>query len=258
MFRHDDVPLGALAAEACRLAIADAGLEPSQIDGVACAPTQPFALEGRTFDGLQFVTTEFVTRALDLEPKWNVNHPGNLGHSVVEAINSVETGLCNFSLIFRALHSPSRSYGLTTEEVVGGSAQLLAPYGSFAPAVFGQMWHAYQDKYHNGTREQMATYVVQARHHGLLYEGSYWSQHRSVELSVDDYLTARLVSTPLSVYDCDIPVQGCSAFIVTTADRAVDLPHSRPMYVASGCQHPGSMRAREARRWRASSTMVRP
>jgi acetyl-CoA acetyltransferase len=71
---------------------------------------------------------------------------------------------------------------------------------------------------------------VQERKNGLLYEGSYWYQHQPKELSVGEYLDARIVSTPLSINDCDLPIQGVGAFVLTTGERAKDLRHP-PAYV---------------------------
>jgi acetyl-CoA acetyltransferase len=84
-------------------------------------------------------------------------------------------------------------------------------------------WSQYQARYRSGSREQMAALVTQLRRNGLAFEGSYWAQYKPVELSIDDYLNARMVSRPVSIFDCDIPVQGAAAFIVTTAERAKDL-----------------------------------
>lgn len=231
VFRHDEVPLGVLAIEACHSAIADAGLDPSQIDGVACVPKPPFAIEGSSQDGYHFVSTDYVIQALGLRTKWNRNVEGMLGTSVVEAIRAIEAGLCTYALVFRALHSPSQGYGHTSEDYATGPSQYSSPYGIYAPArLAGQAWTRYQDRYKAGTREQMAAYVIQARQSGLNYEGSYWHQQQASELSRGDYITARMVATPLSIYDCDLPVQVVGAFVLTTAGRARDLPHP-PAYV---------------------------
>jgi acetyl-CoA acetyltransferase len=232
VLRYDDVPLGRLTLDACRAAIADAGLSVSDIDGVAVAPLQPFDSDGSPYEGRDTVTTSFVIRALGLDVRWAENVPGMVGQSFIEAINAVESGACRYALVFRSLHSPRGSYGFTTQAGARGRAQFSAPYGVYAPAQFAPWWHAYRDKYGSGSREQMATFVVQERKHGLRYEHGYWAQNKPVELTVDDYLSSPLVSTPFSRLDCDIPIQGCAAFIVTTAERAADLP-GPPAYVVA-------------------------
>jgi acetyl-CoA acetyltransferase len=232
VMRYDDVPLGQLTLEACRAAIADAGLKPADIDGVACAPLQPFDSEGSSYEGRDVVTTNFVLRGLGLDARWAQDVTGLAGQSFIEAVHAVESGACDYALVFRSLHSPRGSYGLTRKASAGGRrAQFSAPYGVFAPSQFAPWWHEYRDRYGSGTREQMATFVVQERKHGLLYENGYWRQHKPVELTVEDYLSSPIVTTPMCVLDCDIPVQGCAAFVVTTADRAAGLP-GPPAYVA--------------------------
>src|ERR1700744_2186598 len=50
-------------------------------------------------------------------------------------------------------------------------------------------------------------------------------------LTREDYLTSRWVAHPFCLYDCDIPVQGAVAVVLTTADRARDLK-PKPAYLA--------------------------
>jgi hypothetical protein len=51
-----------------------------------------------------------------------------------------------------------------------------------------------------------------------------------------DYLNSPVVSTPMSYLDCDMPVDGCGALLVTRADLAADGP-SIPAYVAGAVAH---------------------
>ncbi|MCD2191995.1 thiolase family protein [Actinomycetospora endophytica] len=58
---------------------------------------------------------------------------------------------------------------------------------------------------------------------------------RDRELTRDDYLGARMIADPLCLYDCDVPVQGCAALVLTTSERARDLV-DRPAYVGAYAQ----------------------
>ena len=49
-------------------------------------------------------------------------------------------------------------------------------------------------------------------------------------LTMDDYLAARMIRWPLCLLDMDVPVDGADAFVITTTERARDLPH-RPVLV---------------------------
>ena len=43
-------------------------------------------------------------------------------------------------------------------------------------------------------------------------------------LTMDDYLSARMIRWPLCLLDMDVPVDGADAFVITTTERARDLP----------------------------------
>jgi acetyl-CoA acetyltransferase len=51
-------------------------------------------------------------------------------------------------------------------------------------------------------------------------------------MTLDDYFGARMISTPLCLYDCDVPCDGSTAVIVSAADTAPDLRRS-PIRVLS-------------------------
>jgi acetyl-CoA acetyltransferase len=230
IMRRTDLPLGLFADEAARIAIADAGLDISQIDGIACVPNQPFERDFTPTDGVDFVSRSYLMRTLGIETRWAANCDMILGQSMIEAVNAVEAGMCNYALVFRALRSPSGRYGRTRTEDFGGPAQYMAPYGRFPPTDWAPMWHRYQDTFGRGSREEMAPFVVQARRNGLLWDKGYWAQFKPEPLTTEQYLNARMVTTPFSILDCDLPVQAAGAFVVTTAERARDLKQ-KPAYV---------------------------
>jgi acetyl-CoA acetyltransferase len=235
VYRHDEVTLGLLAVDACRKAIEDAGLTPADIDGVAVDPMSPFQGAGDV-DGKSSVRPEFIISALGLDVCWYESVSGSISRALIEAINAVASGNCKAALAYRALHNPQGRYGQIAPAGAPGPAQYTFPYGLFAPAMYAHLWTRYMHDY-GTTREQMAPFIVNNRQNALLWEHGYWYQHNPHPLSVEDYLNARMISEPLCLFDCDIPVQGCGAFVITSADRAPDLPHP-PAYV-SGWALPG-------------------
>jgi len=92
----------------------------------------------------------------------------------------------------------------------------------------------YMQRY-GATREHMASVVVSARRAGSQNPWSYWSGR---PITHDEYMTSRMICDPMSVLDCDIPINGAAAFVFTSAERARDLPH-RPVFVAGAAQGRG-------------------
>jgi acetyl-CoA acetyltransferase len=72
----------------------------------------------------------------------------------------------------------------------------------------------------------MATYLVNCRKNASINPNA---AHRGNPITREDYLNARMIADPLSILDCDMPVDGCGAVVVTTAERARDL-QQRPVY----------------------------
>jgi acetyl-CoA acetyltransferase len=109
-----------------------------------------------------------------------------------------------------------------------GNDQWCVPQGFFGPiATIALTYNEYLERY-GAKREAMADVVVEARKNGSRIPWSYWYQK---PLTASEYLSAPLINDPICLYDCDIPVDGVAAFVLTSADRAQDLPHP-PVYVA--------------------------
>jgi acetyl-CoA acetyltransferase len=228
VYRRAEVPLGQLAIQAARLAIADAGLRVSDIDGVMTSPIHPAAGEA-SIDGVHIVSTYFMIKALGLDPSYCDQGGVMVTQAFVQGINAVAAGACNYALVFRALHNPHGRYGRTNPPYAYGNDQWYLPYGVTGPTTIAQELRRYMETF-GGTREHLGAFVVRNRDQGLKNENGYWYQHRPERLTLDDYLAARPISEPLGVHDCDIPIQGAAAFIITSSDRASALAE-RPAYV---------------------------
>jgi acetyl-CoA acetyltransferase len=94
---------------------------------------------------------------------------------------------------------------------------------------------AYQRYLHlsGGRRESMATLAVNQRRNANLNERAWF---RDTPLSEEDYLNSRFIAEPLCLFDCDIPIEGCAAFVLTSAERARDLKNP-PAYIAACAQN---------------------
>jgi acetyl-CoA acetyltransferase len=226
--RHVDAPIGKLAIEATELALADAGLTLEDIDGISSYPN-PSRINAGNVDGVDLVTMDYLTRTAPLPNlRWCSSiTQGTVTSALVQAVNAVASEACNYALVFRAMHNPPGMFGVANVSRVSGNSEFSAPYGMGNVVQGAAMAYSrYLAKY-GGTREQFATFVVNNRHNASRNPDAVFY---GKPINVGDYLSCRMIAEPLSLLDCDMPVDGCGALIVTTAERARDLP-TTPVYV---------------------------
>lgn len=227
--RNTDKPLGAFAETAIANALADCGLRSQLIDGLATYPEPPYLgaarREGQDMIGPEYVLANCQTGAV----RWYADlNGGMVTAAVVEAAIALLGGACDYALVWRAMHHPKGAYGRRETGVATGDDQFAEPYGCVSPL----QWHAlayrrYMERY-GATREQMAAFVLNSRRNANLNDNAFFHDK---PLTFDEYMNARMITDPLCLLDCDIPVQACVALIMTTADRARDLKQ-RPAYLA--------------------------
>jgi acetyl-CoA acetyltransferase len=228
--RHFDRTLGAVALDTARDAIADAGLRPEQIDGFTSSALLPSAGAHVVQDGVTTVSSNWLAAHLGVNPRYATGFQGfgQLPGSVMLAVNAITSGAADYVLVHRALHNPVAKYHANPMQEAQGPDQWTAPQGYFGPlAMIGMTYNEYLQRY-GASREAMTTVVVEARKNGARIPWSYW---HGKPLTEDEYLAAPLVSDPICRYDADIPVDGVACFVLTSAERARDLPH-RPVYVS--------------------------
>jgi acetyl-CoA acetyltransferase len=236
--RHADRPLGAIAADTARAAIADAGLTVADVDGFTTGSILPSAGGQASVDGVSIVTANWMAEALGVNPRFCAGFQGygQIPGSVTLAVNAIASGAADVVVVHRALHNPPRGrYHSNPMTTAVGSAQWGAPQGFFGPlSMIALPYNEYLQRY-GASRASMANVVVEARENGARIPWSFWHDR---PLDADAYLEARVLSDPICMYDCDIPVDGVAAFVFTTAERARDLQHP-PVYVAGyGQGHP--------------------
>jgi hypothetical protein len=76
----------------------------------------------------------------------------------------------------------------------------------------------------------MAPFITNSRRNGLLFPEGYWAQHRPEPLTTEDYLAARWIAKPASLFDNDIPITVSAAYLFTTPERARDM-QQKPVYI---------------------------
>ena len=221
--------LGVLAMEAIQRAVEDAGLAIEDIDGLATFPEIP-VFGNPHVDGVDVVSTSYMVRMLGLEGKlrWHTHTDNLVPNTFIETANAVAAGACDYAVIFRAMHNPGGRYNAYTSNLAVGRHQFTAPYGSHRGyQYYGSAYQRYMHLY-GATREHMATLILNNRRNAHLNPNAYF---RDVPLTKEDYMNARMLADPVCLLDCDIPVDGAAAIVLTSGERARALPNP-PAYVA--------------------------
>jgi acetyl-CoA acetyltransferase/uncharacterized OB-fold protein len=234
-----------LAVEAAEKAIADAGLTPADIDGLSTYPGGGMSGSGMSEGG---VTA--MEEALRVRPSWingGMELPGQ-GGAVIAAMLAVAGGLCNHVLCFRTVWeatyaarqraatsgapgSASAIVPMGTDRV-GGDMQWRLTYGASSAANWIAMQASAHFDLYGTTRETLGWIALNARKNAALNP---WAVYQD-PLTMDDYLNARMITTPFGLYDCDVPCDGSVAIIVSRKDLAADMAQPAVHVEAVGTQ----------------------
>ncbi len=214
----------ALTLDACLAALADAGLDRSEIDGIATFPGGGFDSPGLAGPGAQELQA-----ALGLSVNWTYGGPegGQLG-GFFSAVLAVATGMARHVLVYRTVGEASaqgaagRSAAMSFQgETVSGFRKWLAPFDAHSPATWIAL-HASRHMHEFGTtRDHLAAIALNNRSNAARNPNAVYR----TPLTVEDYYAARMISTPFGLYDCDVPCDGSVAFVVSHVDTADDGPH---------------------------------
>lgn len=225
---------GQLAVTACQAAVADSGLALEQVDGLAMFPyrsSPPSAFAG---PGLSFVQRSLGIRHL----RWwrsTTADDGQLGVAI-SAIDALMADRCTHVLCYRAHLRQQRRY-------LGGGAdptraydedEHTVPYGGGSGAARGALWAARYMARNSVTQEQLGSVNVNGRAYAANNPLAVWQEPTTIE----DYLNSRWICPPLKVLDCDYPIDGATAFILSRHDAASST--RKPVYVESAGSGPGS------------------
>jgi acetyl-CoA acetyltransferase len=220
-----------ITVEACLAAIQDAGLTRDDIDGLATYPGM-----GAGTPGFAGPSSPEVQDALRLELDWHDGGgegPGQM-RAVIAACLAVGAGLARHVLVYRTV-SEATAQGSGGRQGIGGGGgggggvprfsgflQWSLPYG----AVSAVNWIALvaQRRMHEFslTREELAQIALNGRRNAGLNPKAIYRD----PLDLAGYLDARMISTPLCLFDCDAPCDGSTALIVSHRDYAPDAPRT--------------------------------
>jgi acetyl-CoA acetyltransferase len=211
-----------LTLDAIHAAVADAGLNLDDVDGLAMFPGGGVAnVAGYSTAGLYEVQD-----ALRLRTTWRQGQVEGMALPFYAPAMAVATGQARHVVIYRTVKEGSTArnaggrpaYG-STKPVAEGPLAWLLPVGMLSPVVQVAPYATRYMHEFGVTREQLGWIpVVQRRWAARNPDAVYRDP-----MTIEDYLASRMISTPMCLYDCDVPCDGATAIVVSTADAAKDL-----------------------------------
>lgn len=221
----------ALTVEACQAAVADAGLTFDDIDGLSTYPSLDVA-------GMGEGGVAALEGALGLRPTWINGGMDTFGPggSVIAAMMAVATGLARHVLCFRTVWESTFNELMKAGKASppGGrrSNSWQIPFGATSAAhtlALNAQRHFHR---YGTTRETLGWIALNQRANAALNPTAIYRD----PMSMDDYLSARMITTPFGLYDCDVPCDGAVAVIVSAIDAARDLANLPVLVEAVGTQ----------------------
>lgn len=219
-----------MASEACRAALADAGLSPSDVDGIGT-----FAVNDspRSMEVAYSIGIDGTRFNLDL-----FGGGQNSPILLTQALVAVESGLCDCVLIYRSLNGRSGvRFGTGGgASSVGASLQFGAPHGYAVPGQWFALWARRHMHRYGTTEEDLGNVAVLCRRHAVANEHALLR----TPITIDAYLNSRWINEPFRLLDCALEADGAVAILITTAERERDLRQpavraiARQSYMGSG------------------------
>jgi acetyl-CoA acetyltransferase len=223
-----------LAAEAVRAALADAGLEPSDVDGLTSF-TQDTNTEAAVAREVGIPSLSFFSR---------IHYGGGAACATVQqAAMAVATGVADVVVCYRAFNERSgQRFGQVMTGLAGAptssgvDASWSYPMGLSTPAGWVAMVaRRYMHEY-GATSEDFGRVAVADRKHAATNPNA-WFYGKPITL--EDHQASRMVVDPLHLLDCCQESDGGVAIVVTSPERARDLAHP-PVVIEAAAQGSGA------------------
>ena len=211
-----------LTLDAISAAVTDAGLTVDDIDGLAMFPGGGAA----SLPGYANGNLHEVQDALRITTTWRQGIVEGMALPCYGPALAVAAGQARHAVIWRTVKEGRAArtaggrpaYG-SIKPVAEGPLAWLLPVGMLSPVVQVAPYAARYMHEYGVSREQLAWIPVTQRAHAALNPDAVYRS----PLTVEDYLGARMISSPMCLYDCDVPVDGATAIVVSAVETAADL-----------------------------------
>ena len=218
----------ALACEAVSRAIDDAGIEPGEVDGLVTY----------TLDSSDEVEVANSVGLGDLTLFSQINYGGGAAVGLVhQAAMAVATGSAKNVVVWRGMNGRSGkrmgqgvSGTIISSDIIHWSWYMV--YGMLTPASWIAAFTTRYMHEYGATSEHLGRIAIAQRKFALNNPNA---AGYGKPLTMDDYLSSRLVAEPLRLYDCCQETDGGCALLITSVERARDL-RQKPAVIRAVCQ----------------------
>ena len=222
-----------LASEAVAAAIADAGLKPSDIDGMVTYST----------DNNPDVEIARHVGIGSLRHFSRVHYGGGAAcGTIVMAAMAVTTGVADAVVCYRAFNERSgRRFGAGVQDLPNAATAERAqfswttPAGQLTPASWVAMVARRYMHLYGATSADFGRVAVAGRRHAANNPAAWFYND---PITLEDHQASRWIVDPLHLLDCCQESDGGQALVVTSAERARDLPNT-PALIVAGAQGAG-------------------
>jgi acetyl-CoA acetyltransferase len=219
-----------LTLDAVREALGEAGLTIGQIDGVSTYPGR-----SHTYLGFSPIGADELIDALGIRATWHCGGgeiTSQLG-AVVHAAMAVRTGQARHILCYRTVYEAAAlarpaEYPPLRRDTVDGYSQWFAPFNALSAVNWTAQYAMRHVKRYGLTREQLAQIALTDRANAALNPRALVRE----PLTMEQYLSSRMISTPLCLYDCD-RYTDASTVIIVSASSAIDEVSCTPIRIGA-------------------------
>lgn len=223
-----------LACEAVAAAIADAGLQPTDVDGMVTYST----------DNNPDVEIARHVGIGALRHFSRVHYGGGAAcGTIVQAAMAVASGVADVVVCYRAFNERSgRRFGAGVQDLEMAATAERAqfswttPFGLLTPASWVAMVARRYMHLYGATSQDFGQVAVAGRRHAANNPHAWFYEQ---PITIEEHQASRWIVDPLHLLDCCQESDGGQALIVTSAERARDLPHP-PAVIVAGAQGAGA------------------
>jgi acetyl-CoA acetyltransferase len=226
LLRSSDCDLRELAAEAALAALADAGLEIADVDGIITDDEfSALTCTGSELAGMLGMRRTFMVQA----PSAGAGYV----YAPLLAAMAIAAGEATVVLCFLSLDFGSQSAGVATfgyQNEGTDREEFEEPFGfTGTPVYYAMAAQRYRMQY-GLLDEQLGELAVTIRNNGAAHPRA--QMRRQVTMA--DYLSSPYIAEPLRLLDCCLQSVGAGAFVVTSPERARDLRQPPVVLLGAG------------------------